>query len=174
VYKMSDMDSTAFAKLFKCVSASICSATVSQMNGVATHEDLAEWAADALRKPTDAECRPKLSQSLVMIPAVCSREHRPYLLRYRMDRSENYTCVAAHPLEGELEGGSSKAGDVAASRLGNPRPCPYCGNEALAHCNDCGTLSCMKVGARSMTCPKCGMRGQLSNGADFSVERSRG
>lgn len=174
VYKMKDMDSGAFGKLFKCVSASICSATASQINGDAAHEDLTEWAGDAIQKPTDSECRPILSQTLVMIPAICSSERAPYLLRYRLGRDERYECVAAHRLEGELEGGTSKAGEVAASRLGIPMSCPYCGNAALVHCGNCGTLSCIRPTAESMTCPKCGEHGRLSCSQDFTVDRSRG
>lgn len=174
VYKMDDMNSEAFGKLFKCVSASICSATASHVNGNAARDDLTEWAADALRKPTDIECRSFTPQSLVMLPAVCSAEGSPYLLRYRLGDNEKYVCVAAHRLDAYLEGGDTKAGEVSASRLCAPIPCPYCGNAALVHCSNCGTLSCIRPSAKSMTCPKCGEHGQLSRNLDFTVDRSRG
>lgn len=172
-YALRDMSADAFAKLFKCVSASVQSATHSIATGTDKHEDLAEWAAGALEKPTSEDLAVRGDVRQVMLSVRCSKTGKPYLLRYRLNDSETYVCTAAHPLYEELEGGSAKAGQIHASRLGNPHACPYCGNLAIVHCQ-CGELSCISPLADSIKCPSCGNTGSLSYDRNFSIDRSKG
>lgn len=172
-YALRDMNAEAFAKLFKCVSASVQSATHSVATGTDKHEDLAEWAAGALEKPTSDDFEERGDVRQVMLSVRCSKTGKPYLLRYRLNDCETYVCTAAHPLHEELEGGSAKAGQIHASRLGNPHACPYCGNLAIVHCQ-CGELSCISPRADSMKCPSCGNIGSLSYDRNFSIDRSKG
>ena len=172
-YALRDMNSEAFGKLFKCVSASIQSATNSVASGAEKSEDLTEWAAGALEKPTFEDMNSSRGMKQIMLSAMCSRTGKHYLLRYHLNDNEQYVCTASHPLSEALEGGRAKAGQVHASRLGNPHPCPYCGNQALVHCQ-CGELSCISPIAREMRCPSCGNSGTISCDRNFSVDRSKG
>lgn len=172
-YALRDMSATSFSKLFRCVSASVQSATNSIVMGTDEKDDLREWAAGVLEKPTVADCVPMGEPRQVMLSVRCSKTGKPYLLRYRLNDNESYLCTAAHPIFEELDGGSAKAGQVHATRLGNPHACPHCGNLAIAHCQ-CGELSCISPRADSMKCPSCGNTGSLSYDRNFSIERSRG
>lgn len=172
-YALRDMNAEAFAKLFKCVSASVQNATNSIAAGEDKRDDLAELAAGALESPTAEDLLPCRETKQVMLSVRCSRTRKTYLLRYHLNDNEQYVCTAAHPLLEELEGGSVKVGQVHASRLGNPHACPYCGNQALVHCQ-CGELSCIAPGASEMCCPTCGNRGSISYDQNFSVDRARG
>lgn len=172
-YALRDMNADSFAKLFKCVSASIQCATNSIATGGEKREDLTEWSGGALEKPNSEDCAPRHGTKQVMLSVTCSRTSKQYLLRYHLNDNEQYVCVAAHPLIEPLDGGSVKAGQIHASRLSNPHSCPYCGNQALVHCQ-CGELSCISPGASEMRCPSCGECGTISYDSNFSVDRSKG
>ncbi len=172
-YFMREMDATAFGKLFACVSASVRSLTDSAITGSTPKDDLAELAKDAIRKPTDKECRPLHELRQVFIPAICSKQRKHYLLRYRLDDSGGYYCAAAHKLDKPMPSAEEAVGTINTSQLGLPLDCPYCGNDEFFYCHSCNTASCIAGNADHHTCPTCGWNGSVSRRA-FDMNRSHG
>lgn len=172
-YALRDMGADAFSRLFKCVSASVQSATTSVAMGAELKEDLVEWAAGALEKPKAEDLVSHGDVKQVMLSVTCSTSRMPYLLRYRLTGNGRYACTAAHPLEERLDGGSAKGGEVHVAMLDNPHPCPYCGNLGFVRCS-CGELSCVSPCDEEMRCPVCGEHGWIERVQDFSIDRVRG
>ncbi len=147
--------------------------------------DPAPPAAPPLRDHEDPQC--------VTLTGRCSRNRRPYLMRYeRMRRSDlpdvlhKYQPARTYQLDGayRLEEdyflwsdplGQGGAQVNASDLLGTP-PCPQCGNAcAFALCG-CGGLMCIN-GPDQVTCPWCERDVQFAAGGgddDFAVVRSQG
>ena len=173
-YVMRDMTAESFGKLFQCVTASVRSITASMMNGDGVKDDLSEWADGEVRKPTEEECRPLDGSRQVLIPGMCSKTRRHFLIRYKKGGGGKFSFSAAHPLEERLEGGRSSGGNINVNDLDSTGfTCPHCGNSDMFYCNTCHAVVCMNTGSRYGHCPGCGWEGQLSYGS-FDLRKSIG
>lgn len=173
-YVMRDMTAEAFGKLFQCVTASVRSVTSSMMNGDCVKDDLTEWSDDTVRKPTEAECRPIGKSRQVLIPGMCSKTSRHFLIRYKKDGHGKFALSAVHPLEQKLAGGESSGGCINVNELnGNGFKCPHCGNAGMFYCNACHVEVCMSPAGMHGHCPGCGWEGELTYG-NFDLHKSLG
>lgn len=173
-YVMRDMTAEAFGKLFQCVTASVRSITSSMMNGDGVKDDLAEWADGTVRKPTEEECRPMGESRQVLIPGMCSKTSRHFLIRYKKDETGRFVLSAVHPLEHKLQEGGASGGSINVNDLDSGGfSCPHCGNDDMFYCENCNAEVCMDSGGTRGHCPGCGWEGDLSYGS-FDLHKSLG
>ena len=173
-YVMRDMSAESFGKLFQCVTASVRSVTASMMNGDGVKDDLAELSNGEVRKATAEECHPMGEFRQVLIPGMCSKTRRYFLIRYKMSELDKFSLAAVHPLEGKLEGGGSSGGNINVNELDNSGfKCPHCGNGGMFYCDTCHAVVCMRPDRRHGHCPGCGWEGELSY-TSFDLRKSIG
>lgn len=175
VYLLEDLGSVAMAKLFVWLTSSVRSASRSVRAGDQRTTDLppAPEGIHRLESPPPA-AGPRPSTQL-FLHALCSRDRKPYLMRYRRGESyDGYEAVAAHPLEKVGDGGGAAAPPVALSRLYGAPSCPYCENPTWAFCGGCGTFYCVVADAIDGTCVKCNAYSKFVPGADLTAATSQG
>lgn len=173
-YVMRDMTAESFGKLFQCVTASVRSVTSSMMNGDGVKDDLTEWTDGTVRKPTEEECRPIGESRQVLIPGMCSKSSRHFLIRYKKDDSGKFALSAVHPLEQKLVGSGATGGNINVGELNsNGFKCPHCGNAGMFYCNACHVEVCIEPGGMYGHCPGCGWDGELTYGS-FDLHKSLG
>ena len=173
-YVMRDMTAESFGKLFQCVTASVRSVTVSMMNGDGVKDDLAELSDGEVRKPTEEECRQIGESRQVLIPGMCSRTSRHFLIRYKKDEAGMFALSAVHPLEQKLAGGGASGGNINVNELNsNGFKCPHCGNAGMFYCNTCHAEVCIEPRGMHGHCPGCGWDGELTYGS-FDLRKSIG
>ena len=110
----------------------------------------------------------------VLIPGMCSKSSRHFLIRYKKDESGKFTLSAVHLLEQKLAGGGASGGNINVNELNsNGFKCPHCGNAGMFYCNACHAEVCMEPGGMHGHCPGCGWEGELSYGS-FDLHKSLG
>ena len=177
VYLMDDLRPEAIARLFVWLSSSVRSVSRSVRSG--------DSGATALPPPPDGierlESPPPASApraaAQLFLHAWCSRDRKPYLMRYRRNEHHgHYDPAKSHPLDELLDGDGAALPPVNASQLNGTPPCPYCENPGAGVCA-CGVVMCSSPAAAGpATCPKCGARLTFEGApaADFSVTTSQG
>jgi uncharacterized protein YegL len=176
VLLMQDMSSPAWKKLFVWLSASVQSTSQAleagregqPLNLPALPEDVLEVAP---RSSLPRDPRPRQ----VFLHARCSRDGRPYLMRFaRRPHGHTYVALCAHPLDA-LEEGPDTLPPINTSLLEGCSACPYCENPVACLC-ECGTLNCFSGDPRAaLVCPACKRTGSVApSGGSFDVRRASG
>ncbi|HJT77291.1 MAG TPA: TerY-C metal binding domain-containing protein, partial [Gemmataceae bacterium] len=157
VLLMKDMAPAAWRKVFVWLTASV--QTTSQSVGTREGQGvtLPPPPADVLEvaPPSSGPRDPRPRQ--VFIHAWCSRDARPYLMRFaRAPQGDAYVAVRAHPLDAVEDDGDGGVPPVRSSQLVGCPPCPYCDNTAAGLCG-CGAILCAPGAAEvtTVTCPRC-------------------
>lgn len=181
VLHMEDLSSESYNKLFMWLTASIQTASVSLSASGGADVKLSDFSPDLLKKvPKEATYLPYEPRQL-FLRVRCSRTRKTYILRY--GKEENGPCffaVAAHPIEDcEEEFSSYSSPHINTSLLRGVSICPYCANQAVGNCPNCGTLFCMPENPgnddNGIICPKCEMNLKLTGEASsFNVGTSEG
>ena len=175
VLRVDQVDAESMARLLRWVSGSVQTAS----------RGVAEVAGDSLTEKLPADLEkvdlskmPKRGGRArhVFIQMMCQQQRAPYLVRYALrGDGRAYEATASHRLEGETFEGSSDFAlpAVAANLLQGTAACPYCEATGWWQCG-CGALACVRMPwAGSVTCPKCGKSGQLTEG-NFEVQQRAG
>lgn len=185
-YSMEQMDAETFAKLFVCISSSIqaASGAIGEGGKQGGAINLEKDAGGAVKKVDAVERPASRKKRQVLIPGVCQKTKKPYLLRHRLDETiGKYRCVAGHKLDkpfSKEEAGAIET--VSSGELMGLVPCPHCGSQGHGHC-DCGVITCLdvtnpvRVGGVEvikMQCPVCGNVGYMGAGGSFDVNQSAG
>ena len=89
----------------------------------------------------------------------CSKQRKPYLMRYRFEEQFGvYLPVASHIMETEGGGGreSFTLPKISSEQLDGCPPCPYCHAPGAGSCGNCGTIFCSDPrGFEDVVCPGC-------------------
>ena len=175
VLRVDQVEAESMARLLKWVSGSVQAA--SRAIADVGEESLTESLPSDLKK-VDLSKTPKHEGRArqVFIQMRCQQQRAPYLVRYALRADGRaYEARASHRLEGETVEGSSDFAlpAVAANLLQGTAACPYCEATGWWQCG-CGALACVRIPwTGSVTCPKCGKSGQLTEG-NFEVQQRAG
>lgn len=95
----------------------------------------------------------------VFLFAQCSKNRRPYLMRFRyLDDFGVYSPVTSHPMDEECletrDGFALPA--ISSDQLNGAPPCAYCGAGSAGSCSTCGAVFCREPNSfEQITCPGC-------------------
>lgn len=179
-------DATSFNQFFKWVTASIKTSSMS----------VSEHASDELKLPSthginlekaDLSRTQRVDENFVVLHGRCQTTKQDYLVKYakRLDSMgiegmENFSTidfklVGAYPINNESYSSLSLNSDnrINTMELVGVPTCPCCGNQLGVVVCECGKIFC--VGEQpEVTCPWCGMKGQLGEGTPGGMDISRG
>jgi uncharacterized protein YegL len=183
VFNMKDLSHDVWQKLFVWLSASVSAASIAV--GAENEDGIPiKLPADLEKKlervsAQEAESAPRSTvPNQLFLHALCSRERKPYLMRFiKHPERAIYGAAASHPLEEAEEGAESLLPPVNAKDLYGVPPCPYCEAPGAGACS-CGTLICIdpkNEEALDAHCPKCGAMGRFgAGGSDLSINQVQG
>ncbi|MBC7287364.1 MAG: hypothetical protein H5T86_04820 [Armatimonadetes bacterium] len=106
------------------------------------------------------------SESL-QVPAVCALTLRPFVLSV-VAATGGYDVIGAHRVDGQAASAlASAAGPKlhGVFTLSHYAGCPHCKAPGLLLCEDCGTISCGAIDAKTgnlLPCPLCGNAGPVT------------
>lgn len=177
VLLMKDMSPEKWKKVFVWLSASVqtqSQALGSGREGQAVNlpslPDDALEVAPRYSTPRDPEPRQ------VFLHARCSRDGRPYLMRYaRRPGGHTYVALGSHVLDHVEEAGrGSTASSISTDQLEGVPSCPYCENPVACAC-ECGNLICFSGDPRAtFYCPACKQSGTVGGAGGFDVRQASG
>ena len=175
VLRVDQVEAESMARLLKWVSGSVQAAS----------RAVADVAGDSIidnlptdLKKVDLSKTPKREGQArqVFIQMRCQQKRFPYVVRYALQGDGRaYVARASHRLEGETAEGSGEFAlpAVDAKLLQGTAACPYCEATGWWQCR-CGALACVRIPLPgSVTCPKCGKSGPLTEG-NFEVQQRAG
>lgn len=177
VLALKSTDAASFRQLFKWVTASIKTSSVSVREAGSDELQLAPIQDDALVKiDLDKYLPAKIDDNFAVILAKCQTTERHYLIKYQHEL-RSYRLVGAFPVDSsyfELAEGRQAVGKVNTSRLQGFPACPCCGNQYGFSTCSCGGIHCGSE-SRVQTCPWCGQQAEYGlGGGDLDVARTRG
>ena len=165
-----DLSPETFKTLFKWVSSSVATASQAVDKTGKSAIDLDNLPANCLEKAAPGVGGPEpAGDRFVFMHARCIKNKAFYIMRFAQQhknsgimRKPMYDGVASYKLEEfDFPVGTNEAGKMKTStdQLGQPPPCPYCGNVQWAMCS-CGKVHCCGLlspgQSQTLTCPWCG------------------
>lgn len=176
VLQMDDLSPEAFEKFFVWLTASVQSASAGLTDTASDMKvDLDNLPDGVLAKTPDHTPQRLATPRQVFLHALCSRNRKPYLMRFSWNEEiERYVAVASHPLdEAEPDDMQGLPAVNSSLILGCP-PCPYCDSSRAGVCA-CGAVFCDGGDGRdSVICPKCHSRLTYGGQQDFDITQSAG
>lgn len=183
VFTMKDLSPDVWQKLFVWLSASVSAASIAvgadNEDGVPINlpPDLEQKLERVSPKQSESAPRSRVPNQ-VFLHALCSREKKPYLMRFLKHPEKTiYAAAASHPLKEVEEGAESLLPPVNAKDLYGVPPCPYCEAPGAGACS-CGTLFCIDPQNEEVLdahCPKCGAMGRFGEGGgDLTIQQVQG
>jgi uncharacterized protein YegL len=188
VLQLKSTDAESFKHLFKWVTASIKTSSVSVSETASDDLKLAPIRDEGLAKIDLDKVKPvKIDDNFAVILAKCQTTKKHYLIKYRMQAlpSESlpdfsvltYRLTGAIPVDDtyfELSDGRQAVGRINTESLYGFPTCPCCGNQFGFSTCECGGIHCSDE-KPTQTCPWCGQTAQYSlGGGNLDVSRTRG
>ncbi len=179
-------DAESFRQFFKWVTASIKTTSMS----------VSEQATDELKLPSthdinlekvDSGHAQRADENFVVLHGRCQTTKQEYLVKYakRLDtlgiegleglNGIDFRLVGAYTIDKESYKSLSLNSErrINTMELVGVPTCPCCGNQLGVVVCECGKIFCVGEQA-NVTCPWCGMKGQLSQGESCGMDISRG
>lgn len=183
---LSRTDAESFNQFFKWVTASIKTTSMSVSEQSTDELKLSSTQGINLEK---AEIQPgtHVDENFVVLHGRCQNTKQDYLVKYakRLDAFEQdrrareydhlFKLVGAYPIDKESYNSLSLNSEnrINTMELIGVPTCPCCGNQHGVVVCECGNIFC--VGEQvNITCPWCGMQGQLGHGGAGGMDISRG
>lgn len=176
-------DAESFNQFFKWVTASIKTTSMAVTEQSTDEIKLSPTNGINLEK-ADLNHTQRVDENFAVLHGRCQTTKQDYLIKYakRIDGIETesyydnrFKLVGAYPINKESYQSLSLNSENSINSLallGVPT-CPCCGNQLGAVVCECGNIFCAGEDP-NITCPWCGMQGQLGQGASDGMDISRG
>lgn len=176
-------DAESFNQFFKWVTASIKTTSMAVTEQSTDEIKLSPTNGINLEK-ADLNNDQRVDENFAVLHGRCQTTKQDYLIKYakRIDGIETesyydnrFKLVGAYPINKESYQALSLNSENrinSLALLGVPT-CPCCGNQLGAVVCECGNIFCAGE-ETNITCPWCGMQGQLGQGASDGMDISRG
>lgn len=179
-------DAESFNQFFKWVTASIKTTSMSVTEQATDELKLSSTHGINLEK-ADLNHAQRVDENFVVLHGRCQTTKQDYLVKYakRLDSLgieglENFSgidfkLVGAYPIDKESYQALSLNSEnrINTMELVGVPTCPCCGNQLGVVVCECGNIFC--VGEQTnISCPWCGMEGQLGHGEPGGMDISRG
>lgn len=182
---LKETDSESFRKFFKWVTASIKTTSMSVSEQSADDIKLAPTSGINLEKVNPEEHSGTVDENFVVLHGRCQTTGNDYLVKFAkrgdtrpgLERYPEsvYKLVGAYPIDKEAYAALSAGNRTKINTMeliGVPT-CPCCGNQHGVVVCECGGIFCVGEDPH-VTCPWCGMEGELGFGGEGGMDVTRG